>query len=229
MRSFASIFTATLAAVGALAAPAADPAMTTDLIKRQSTPSSQGTHNGYFYSWWTDGASPVTYTNGAAGAYSVTWKSGGNFVGGKGWKTGGAKSIKYSGTWSPVNNGNSYLTVYGWTKNPLIEYYIVENHGEYNPGSAGTLKGQVTSDGSVYKLYESTRTNAPSIEGTKTFKQFWAIRQSKRTGGTVTTQNFFTAWKNAGMTLGTTFDYMIVATEGYQSAGTASIKVETAA
>ncbi|GKT86410.1 glycosyl hydrolase family 11 protein [Colletotrichum tofieldiae] len=172
MRSFASLFTATLAAVGVLAAPPPSP-------------------------WWTDGASPVTYTNGAGGSYSVQWKSGGNFVGGKGWKTGGAKTIKYSGTWSPVNNGNSYLTVYGWTKNPLIEYYIVENYGEYNPGSSGTLKGQVTSDGSVYKLYESTRTNAPSIEGTKTFKQFWAIREKKRTGGTVTTQNFF----NAGRTL----------------------------
>ncbi|KAK1463481.1 glycosyl hydrolase family 11 [Colletotrichum melonis] len=229
MVSFTSLFTASLAVVGALAAPATDKPMTTDLIERASTPSSQGTSNGYFYSFWTDGASPVTYTNGAAGAYSIQWQSGGNFVGGKGWKTGGAKSIKYSGTWSPVNNGNSYLTVYGWTRNPLIEYYIVENHGEYNPGSAGTLKGQVTSDGSVYKLYESTRTNAPSIDGTQTFKQFWAIRESKRVGGTVTTQNFFTAWKNAGMTLGTSFDYMIVATEGYQSAGSASIKVETAA
>ncbi|KAF9876395.1 glycosyl hydrolase family 11 [Colletotrichum karsti] len=226
MRSFASLFTATLAAVGALAAPATAPG--TDLIKR-ATPSSQGTSNGYFYSFWTDGASDVTYTNGAAGAYSVTWKSGGNLVGGKGWKTGTGRSIKYSGTWSPVNNGNSYLTIYGWTKSPLIEYYIVENFGEYNPGSAGTLKGTVTSDGSTYKLYESTRTNAPSIEGTKTFKQFWAIRDNKRTGGTVTVQNFFNAWKNAGMTLGTTFDYQIVATEAYQSAGSANIKVETAA
>ncbi|GKT46591.1 endo-1,4-beta-xylanase 1 [Colletotrichum spaethianum] len=229
MRSFASIFTVTLAAVGSLAAPTNEPVTRTDLIKRQSTPSSQGTHNSYFYSWWTDGASPVTYTNGAGGSYSVQWQSGGNFVGGKGWKTGGAKTIKYSGTWSPVNNGNSYLTIYGWTRNPLIEYYIVENHGEYNPGSSGTPKGEVTSDGSVYKLYESTRTNAPSIEGTQTFKQFWAIREDKRTGGTVTTQNFFNAWAKAGMSLGTTFDYMIVATEGYKSAGSANINVETAA
>ncbi|KAF5524913.1 Endo-1,4-beta-xylanase 1 [Colletotrichum aenigma] len=227
MRSFASIFTATLAAVGALAVPAANPG--TDLIKRASTPSSQGTSNGYFYSFWTDGASPVTYTNGAGGSYSVEWQSGGNLVGGKGWATGTSRSIKYSGTWAPVNNGNSYLTIYGWTRNPLIEYYVVENHGEYNPGSAGTLKGTVTSDGSTYKLYESTRTNAPSIDGTQTFKQFWAIRDNKRTGGTVTMSNFFNAWKNAGMTLGTSFAYQIVATEAYQSAGKASITVETAA
>ncbi|KAK1986080.1 family 11 glycosyl hydrolase [Colletotrichum cereale] len=224
MRSFTSLFTATLAAVGALAAPAADPPMTTDLIKRASTPSSTGTNNGYYYSWWTDGASPVTYTNGAGGAYSVQWQSGGNFVGGKGWKTGGARTIKYSGSFAPVNNGNAYLTVYGWTRNPLIEYYIVENHGDYNPGSAGTLKGQVTADGSNYKLYQATRTNAPSIDGTKTFQQFWAVRDSKRSSGSVNTQTFFDAWKKAGMNLGT-HDYMIMATEGYKSAGSASITV----
>ena len=68
-----------------------------------------------------DGGSQVTYTNGAAGSYSVKWGSGGNFVGGKGWATGAARNINYKGTYQP--NGNSYLTVYGWTTNPLIEYY----------------------------------------------------------------------------------------------------------
>jgi endo-1,4-beta-xylanase len=40
------------------------------------------------YSWWSDGASRVTYTNTNAGSYSVNWGSGGNFVGGKGWSPG---------------------------------------------------------------------------------------------------------------------------------------------
>ena len=47
------------------------------------------------YSWWSDGGSPVTYTNGPGGSYSVNWQSGGNFVGGKGWNPGSARYVLF--------------------------------------------------------------------------------------------------------------------------------------
>ncbi|KAG9024590.1 hypothetical protein FRB95_011327 [Tulasnella sp. JGI-2019a] len=192
------------------------------LIPRSGTPSSTGTDGGYYYSFWTDGGGSATYTNKGGGEYSLTWSGNGNIVGGKGWNPGAARAIMFSGSWS--TSGNGYLSVYGWTTNPLIEYYIVEDFGTYNPSSGATPKGTVTSDGSTYNIYLNVRTNEPSIQGTATFNQYWSVRQSKRTSGTVTTANHFNAWAAAGLKLGT-HNYQIVATEGYYSSGSADITV----
>nr|AFY98621.1 xylanase [Bispora antennata] len=218
MVSFSSLIFVVAAAVGVAAAPSEV------LVERGGTPSSTGTNNGFYYSFWTDGAGDITYTNGAAGQYNVKWSgNNGNFVGGKGWNPGSGRVINYSGTYCP--NGNSYLSIYGWTRNPLIEYYIVENYGTYNPSSAATKKGSITVDGSNYDILQTTRTNQPSIDGTKTFQQYWSVRTSKRSSGSVNTQAHFDAWAKVGMKLGTEFNYLIVATEGYFSSGSATITV----
>ncbi|KAK8120471.1 glycoside hydrolase [Apiospora kogelbergensis] len=224
MVSFTTIICGVSAAAGALAAPATE-VETRDLVERQAITKTQtGIDNGFYYSFWTDGQGQVQYTNGNAGQYSVKWSGNkGNFVGGKGWNPGSARVINYSGNYSP--NGNSYLSIYGWSRNPLIEYYIVENFGTYNPSSGAQKKGSVTCDGSNYDILVSTRTNAPSIESNSSnFQQFWSVRSSKRSSGKVTTSCHFNAWKQHGMNLGS-HDYQIVATEGYFSSGSASITV----
>lgn len=194
------------------------------------TSNQTGTHNGFYYSFWKDsGNASMTLQSG--GRYTSQWNSGtNNWVGGKGWNPGGPKIVNYSGSYNITSSQNSYLALYGWTKNPLIEYYIVESYGSYNPASCsgGTDYGSFQSDGATYNVRRCQRVNAPSIEGNKTFYQYFSVRNPKKSfgniSGTITVANHFNFWASKGLNLGN-HDYMVLATEGYQSTGSSDITV----
>lgn len=188
-----------------------------------STSSNKVGTDGYYYSFWTAGSGSATMTECNGGYYNVYWSGVGDIVAGKGWATGSSHTVGYSGSFNP--SGVGLLSLYGWSTSPLVEYYIVENWNSYNPGSGAVYKGTVTSDGSVYDLYENTRYNAPSIIGTATFNQYLAVRVSRRTGGNITTANFFNAWASHGMYLGA-MNEQIMATESFNGgSGNAAITV----
>lgn len=133
------------------------------------------------------------------------------------------RTINYSGTFN--SSGNAYLSVYGWTRKPLVEYYVIESFGTYDPGSAAPYKGSFDSDGASYKVYLTTRVNQAPIDGESILRRYWSVRQEKRVGGSVNMQNHFDAWASFGMDIGI-HDFQILATEGYQSSGNSDIYVE---
>ncbi|SPO05574.1 related to Probable endo-1,4-beta-xylanase B [Cephalotrichum gorgonifer] len=184
---------------------------------------------GYYFQNWSEGGSNIRCGNGAGGSFTADWDSQGGFVCGKGWSGGGARTIKYSGRYEATGPG--YLAAYGWTRNPLIEYYILDSYAELAPNEPWTSKGNFTTDEGSFEIFQSTRVNKPSIEGTRTFQQYWSVRTEKRVGGTITLSTHFDEWAKQGMRLGN-HDYVVMAVEGYTatggpgSAGSAQITLE---
>ena len=180
-----------------------------------------GTYCGLTYEYWSDGGSASMIMK--PGGFSVNFSvPNNNFLGRMGVKPGtGNETFTYQATYAP--KGNSYLAIYGWTRNPLVEYYIVESYGTYNPSSGASKKGSATCDGGTYTLASNSRTG-PSIDGNTTFQQYWAVRDSKSTSGDINIKCHFDAWKAAGMNMGSLYEITMVV-EGYHSSETADVKL----
>lgn len=185
-----------------------------------------GTQDGYSYELWKDyGTTSMTLNEG--GAFSCQWSNIGNALFRKGKKFDSTKTYKemgditfdYGCDYRP--NGNSYLCVYGWTVDPMIEYYIVDSWGSWRPPGTSP-KGQIQVDGGTYDVYEAIRENQPSIQGTATFKQYFSVRTTKRTSGTISVTEHFKAWESMGMNCGKLYEAALNV-EGYQSSGSANV------
>jgi endo-1,4-beta-xylanase len=145
---------------------------------------------------------------GSNGQFSVNWSNTGNFVCGKGWQTG---SESRTITWTSNNGNAQYVGLYGWTTNPLVEYYI--------PRSGGSNRGTYQADGTTYTLYTNTRVNMPSIVGDTTFEQYFCGGGS---GGSVNFGEHCNGWRSLGMGVGSQ-NYQVLAIEGWGgSSGSAS-------
>jgi len=184
-----------------------------------------GTNGGMYYQMWSNGQGSACITLNSSNSYSTTWSGIGDFVGGVGWNPGNNGTKSFTANVS-ASGGTTLVSLYGWSTNPLVEYYVEENYVG-SPNAAGTFMGTVSSDGGTYNIYEHQQVNQPSIQGTATFEQYLAIRTSPTSSGTITTQNFFNAWASHGMNLGT-LNYQILATEAYGGgSGSSSVTVNS--
>lgn len=197
------------------------------------TENKTGTEDGYAYELWKDnGNTSMTLTGG--GTFSCEWSNINNCLFRKGKKYDctqtydqlGNITIEYGVDYQP--NGNSYMCVYGWTRNPLVEYYIVETWGSWRPPGATSALGTVYADGGTYDIYKTTRVNQPSIDGNTTFDQYWSVRQSKPSAngtkieGTISVSQHFKAWEQVGLKMGKMYE-VALNIEGYQSSGKATV------
>ena len=187
-------------------------------------------HCGLTYELWSDNGS-ACMTNTAEG-FLAEW-TGNNYIARVGLRPGEDEDetvidpvVTYSATYN--TNGTSYLTVYGWTTDPLVEFYILEAHDPtYRPPGNGpdvTSYPDIQADGGTYQVRRSQRTNQPSIIGTASFPQYWSLRTQNRTSGTIHVADHFAAWEKAGLEMGDIYE-VSMAVEGFGSSGKADVKV----
>lgn len=169
--------------------------------------------NGYHVELWSElNAGSVTCFNGDADcAFKASWYNCGDFLARVGYYDGSAAkkytelgriSAEYCYTRKGTAGNYSYIGIYGWTKTPLLEYYIVDDYFEGSSLLPTARVGTYTLDGDTYGLYKVQRYNAPSIIGTATFSQVFAVRGTKRHCGHVSVSEHFKKWEDAGIKLG---------------------------
>jgi len=177
----------------------------------------------YYYEMWSasgDNNKLIWYgpDQGGGAAFRAEWNKANVFLGRVGYTWNEGKPYTdYKNVYCGFNfqrsangtaGGTSYIGIYGWTRKPLIEWYIVEDwygDGAIGPARIGgnaEKKGEFTVDGATYFIYQALRVYEPSIDGTATFPQYFSVRQTPRRSGTISITEHFKEWERIGMQLG---------------------------
>ena len=115
--------------------------------------------NGYDFEMWKQnpGTVKMTIPNDEA-KFDVEWNGIQNFVARVGLKYDETKTHQEIGTFSAevefqkgqISGGLAYFGIYGWTVDPLVEYYVMEDWQDWNPSmdkNMHKLIGTINVDG----------------------------------------------------------------------------------
>ncbi len=175
----------------------------------------------YHYEIWYQGGnnSMTSYDNGT---FTAKWSGTNDFLARVGFKYDEKSTYEEVGpidayfNWKKSGSagGYNYIGIYGWTVDPLVEYYIVDDW--YNkPGAyLGQKKGEFTVDGDTYEIYQNTRVQQPSIKNTQTFPQYFSVRKSARSCGHIDVTAHFKKWESLGMQMGKMYEAKVLVEAG---------------
>jgi len=198
--------------------------------------------SGYSYERWAGGeGSGCLKVFDVNANYSASWTESGDFLARAGLAFDQTKTPAQIGTISaefaekytvvPVAGATSkiYVALYGWTIDPLMEYYVIEDHGDFVPGpvasdgSPRTNYGTLTVDDGTYDIWALPVKDRPAITGDhKDFTQIFNVRKVRRNCGHISLSEHFTKWNAVGLTLGKLEEAMFLM-EAQNNSGTIEV------
>jgi len=194
---------------------------TTQGQNNQSVTGNVGSSPYHYEIWYQGGNNNMTFYDN--GTYKASWNGTGDFLARVGFKYNEDKSYSELGPidayfkWSKSGSagGYNYIGIYGWTVDPLVEYYIVDDwFSEPGANLLGQRKGEFTVDGATYEIYQNTRNNAPSIKGNQTFPQYFSKRRGARSCGHIDITAHFKKWEELGMRMGKMYEAKVLVEAG---------------
>lgn len=191
------------------------------------TGNSQGGKDNLSWQLWANNASNGSITTFSTPAFEADWNNAGDFLArigyewgnsGKAYDTYGTITADFAYKKTGTAGGYSYIGIYGWSTNPCVEWYIVDdsyNGMPVNPGNTSN-KGTVKIDGGDYILYtrNTTGTGGTRCNGVSNWAQYYSIRKTARQCGTISITQHFDAWKAASMPLGNLLEAKILVEVG---------------
>jgi hypothetical protein len=165
-----------------------------------------------WFLWYTGGNGCMTTHENLSGAFTAQWNNPGDFLARLGFWFDETQTFEELGelgadlrfTRQGSAGGFSFIGIYGWTVDPLVEYYIVEDSFGNGPAQPFNtqMRGNFDMDGARYNIYSGARQNLPSIIGNADFTQVLSVRQTPRQCGHVSISEHFRQWQRMGLPLG---------------------------
>jgi endo-1,4-beta-xylanase len=202
---------------------------------------SQGGKDNLAWQIWSNGGSGSLTTFDNVTAFIATWNNSGDYLGRMGfeWGNSGKAFTAYGDITADLafkKNGTagqySYVGMYGWSTNPCIEWYIVDDSYSMIPFNTGNQpSGTADLDGGTYNLVKrnTTGTGGNRCGNVTAWDQFYSIRHTGRQCGTISVSEHFKIWDAKGWKLGNLLEVKILveAASGQGSVDFAVANVKT--
>jgi endo-1,4-beta-xylanase len=198
-----------------------------------------GTDNLAWQIWSNAGSGQLTTFSGVP-AFSASWNNSGNYLGRLGFEWGnkpqkydafGTISADFAESLTGSSGGQwSYVGIYGWSTNPCIEWYIIDDsfgNMPVNPGNCTNMSNSPLSvDGGQYTMCtrSTSGTGGDRCGGAANWNQYYSIRHNNRKCGTISVTEHFKAWAAGGGNLGTLLEVKVLLEVG-GGQGTANFSV----
>jgi endo-1,4-beta-xylanase len=151
-------------------------------------------------------------------AFIASWNNAGGYLGRLGFEWGGFQGnpvphtergeikAQFVSRKTGTAGGYSYIGMYGWTTNPCVEWYVVDdsyNNMPINPGNT-TNEGDVNIDGGTYVVYTrpTTGSGGTRCSGATNWIQYYSVRRTARACGVISLSEHFRQWEALGMDMG---------------------------